>query len=60
MGALFVLLCTLVTVVACGAACRHLWLRRKYAGIPGARSLPLIGHGLIIRPDPTGFFDQVR
>jgi len=38
---------------------KHMKLRYALSGINQPRSLPVIGHGLIIKPDIEGFIDQV-
>ncbi len=39
---------------------RHLEERKSLAVLPSPRSIPILGHSLIIKPDPEGFFDQVN
>lgn len=37
----------------------HFALRKILKPIPGARSLPFLGHVLVTRPDVQGFVDQI-
>lgn len=38
---------------------RHLKLRRQFSAIPSPRSYPLLGHALIIKPNPQEAIDQI-
>jgi hypothetical protein len=56
----------ILTLVAFAVICafaawfwKHLQLRRALSGINQPRSCPIIGHGLIVKPDADGFMNQV-
>uniref|UniRef100_A0A8R1HR30 CYtochrome P450 family n=1 Tax=Caenorhabditis japonica TaxID=281687 RepID=A0A8R1HR30_CAEJA len=38
---------------------KHLLLRHRLKDLNQPRSYPIVGHGLIIKPDPEGFMNQV-
>ncbi|KAK6040677.1 hypothetical protein COOONC_21818 [Cooperia oncophora] len=53
----FILVCTITSIVYFIA--KHMKLRERLKGINCPRSYPLIGHGLIMKPDMEGFINQV-
>ena len=56
--AAFLLIVSIVGLLYYGLF-KHLQHRRRFQGIPSPRSLPLLGHMLIVKPDTEGFMDQI-
>lgn len=59
LNAVLILISLLLIIFLIFFARRHLINRKQLSAIPSCRSLPFIGHVLVIRPDVEGFVDQI-